>query len=97
MKDVELAAWQHRQLLNHCSAKELDSGWVVLADRNYFDAVLLVSQHRPILRSFVHGEPYHRSCALRLARKSMRKTIRNQLPLPRQANWLSKRWPRKLS
>jgi hypothetical protein len=32
---------------------------VVLADRNYFDAVLLVSQHRPILRSFAHGEPYH--------------------------------------
>lgn len=59
MKDVELAVWQHRQLLNHCSAKKLDSGWVVLADRNYFDAVLLVSQHRPILRSFVHGEPYH--------------------------------------
>ena len=43
----------------HPSALYIGHGWLILADRNIFKKIFLVSKHQPIIVPFEHGEPYH--------------------------------------
>lgn len=59
MSTTPLTPWRHKELVSHPSARVLDSGWVILADRNWFQSVILVSRHRQMAKVFTHEEPYH--------------------------------------
>lgn len=43
----------------HPSAVDIGHGWLILADRNVFKKIFLVSKHQPVIIPFEHDEPYH--------------------------------------